>query len=75
MKRLSIDAPSAVVVLFSLSVVFNGVLESLDPGPALWTRKCLTLDRDFGQKLSGATVSIFISMFGYARVNIVPLSC
>ncbi len=27
-----------------------GILESLDPGPGLWTQKCWTLDRDFGPK-------------------------
>ncbi len=25
---------------------YLGILESLDPGPGLWTRKCWTLDRD-----------------------------
>ncbi len=28
----------------------NGILEMLDPGPAFWTRKCWTLDRDFSPK-------------------------
>ncbi len=28
-------------------VGWMGILESLDPWPGLWTRKCWTLDRDF----------------------------
>ncbi len=28
----------------------SGILESLDPGPGLWTQRCWTLDRDFGPK-------------------------
>ncbi len=34
--------PASLVV----SIMPLGILESLDPGPGLWTRKCWTMDRD-----------------------------
>ena len=35
-----------------------GILESVDPGPGLWTKKCWTLGGDFDPKKVGVKITL-----------------